>query len=160
VETMDRVPIWHWNWRVKSTDTVYFLGDLRPGRDAEQEQYYLTLLAGLLHFVAGNHDYRIEGSEKSLELPCRGLRFLMVHDPLDAPQGYEGYVIHGHVHNNQCRKFPFLNMPGRRVNVSAEMIGYVPLCLDELADLIEAAPAGAKFTTLADARRILQVWRG
>jgi len=64
-------------------------------------------------------------------------------------------VVHGHLHNNQPGEYPFLNMPGRRVNVSAEMVGYVPLSLDELVDIIETSPGDAQFPTLNDARRKL-----
>ncbi|MCU0632435.1 MAG: hypothetical protein MUC66_05630 [Methanolinea sp.] len=155
VKTMDNVLIRNWNFRVKPTDTVYFLGDLRHGQHAKTASHYLSLLQGSLYRVSGSHDEGIEGSARSMETSCRDQRFLMVHDPEDAPPDYTGFVIHGQLQNNQVREFPFLDMPGRRVNVSAEMVGYVPLCLDELMDIIESAPPGARFPTLADARRAL-----
>ena len=153
--TMDSVLIQNWNFRVRPTDTVYFLGDLAYGRNAGPAARYLSLLAGVIHIVAGNHDSGLEHASGSMEITWRSRRFLMVHDPAEAPPEYPGFVGHGHLHNNQPGEYPFLNMPGRRVNVSAEMVGYVPLSLDELVDIIETSPGDAQFPTLNDARRKL-----
>lgn len=152
---MDDVLIRNWNFRVKPTDTVYFLGDLAYGRNTRRAADYLPLLAGVIHRVAGNHDTGLAHTRMSIEVCWKGQRFLMVHDPADAPPDYPGFIIHGHLHNNQPGEFPFLNMEKRRVNVSAEMVGYVPLSLDELVEIIGASPYGARFSTLADARRAL-----
>jgi len=156
-EVMDDVLIRNWNFRVKPTDTVYFLGDLAHGRDTRPPADYLPLLSGVIHFIPGNHDAGVAYTERSIEVSWRSQRFLMVHDPFDAPPDYPGFVIHGHLHNNQPDEFPFLNMEERRVNVSAEMVGYVPLSLDELVEIIWASPDGARFATRADARAVLHL---
>jgi len=152
---MDDVLIRNWNFRVKPTDTVYFLGDLAYGRSSRHPADYLSLLSGVIHCVAGNHDTGLAHTRVRIEVTWKGQRFLMVHDPVDAPPDYPGFVVHGHLHNNQPDEFPFLNMEDRRVNVSAEVVGYVPLSLDDLVEIIGASPERARFATLADARRAL-----
>lgn len=155
VGAMDKVLIHNWNLRVKPTDTVYFLGDLAHGRGLDPVLHHLSLLSGVIHFVAGNHDTGPGHAAEVMEISWRGHRFMMVHDPNDAPLEYPGFVIHGHMHNNQPREYPFLNMVNRRVNVSAEVIGYVPMPLDELVEIIECSPEDAQYTTVGDARRAL-----
>ena len=154
---MDDVLIRNWNFRVKPTDTVYFLGDLAHGRNARRAAEYLSLLSGVIQFVPGNHDTGVAHTGVSIEVSWKSQRFLMVHDPADAPQDYPGFVIHGHLHNNKPDEFPFLNMEKRRVNVTAEVVGYVPLSLDELVEIIGASPDGARFATHADARAALRL---
>ncbi len=56
VAEMDRVLIANWNYCIAPTDRVYFLGDLRYGRDARPEAEYRALLKGNITFIAGNHD--------------------------------------------------------------------------------------------------------
>jgi hypothetical protein len=70
------------------------------------------------------------------ELTCDGIRFLLVHDPADAPADFDGWVIHGHHHNNDLRAFPFIDIAGKRVNVSAEVLGYAPVSLREICRII------------------------
>jgi calcineurin-like phosphoesterase family protein len=44
-------------------------------------------------------------------------------------------VIHGHTHNNRLAEFPFINGDAKRINVSAELVGYTPVRLDDLLGL-------------------------
>lgn len=152
VATMDRVLIRNWNFRVRHSDRVFFLGDLAYGRGARPAEEYLADLTGRVRFIRGNHDPEIPGMTGSEVIESNGLRWFLVHDPSGAPQNFPGWVIHGHHHNNQTREYPFLDMEKRRVNVSSELIGYVPLSLDELVSLIAAAPQHARFSTLEEAR--------
>lgn len=152
VATMDRILVRNWNLRIRPSDRVFFLGDLAYGPGVKTAEEYLSGLSGRIRFIRGNHDREIPGMAGSDVLECGGLKFFLVHDPSEAPEDFRGWVIHGHHHNNQTREFPFLDTGNRRVNVSAELIGYVPLSLDELLTLISAAPAGAGYSTLAEAR--------
>ncbi|HZD43627.1 MAG TPA: hypothetical protein VE134_06160, partial [Methanomicrobiales archaeon] len=52
---------------------------------------------------------------------------LLIHDPLQAPRDFEGWVIHGHMHNNDLERYPFINFERRTINVSVEVIGYRPV---------------------------------
>ena len=61
--------------------------------------------------------------------------FDLVHDPHDAPPDWEYGVIHGHKHNNDLAKFPFINGKEKRINVSAELVNYRPVSLDFILSL-------------------------
>jgi len=136
VAEMDTVLIRNWNFVVGPTSRVYFIGDLRYGREALPAHDYLKQLKGDISFVLGNHDDDEMGGEKTRVIDYDGVRFLLVHDPADAPTGFDGWVIHGHHHNNDLRAYPFINPTSRHVNVSAEVIGYVPISLREICSLI------------------------
>jgi calcineurin-like phosphoesterase family protein len=136
VSEMDSVLINNWNYCVSESDCVYFLGDLRYGRNARPETEYRALLKGDITFVAGNHDRSLGMTVPSATLTCEGMGFLLVHDPEDAPAGYAGWVIHGHHHNNDLRAFPFIDPIRKRINVSAEVIGYCPVSLQEICQTL------------------------
>jgi calcineurin-like phosphoesterase family protein len=146
VAVMDRVLIANWNYCIAPKDRVYFLGDLRYGRDARSEAEYRALLNGNITFIAGNHDTSFSTvTVPKAELTCDGIRFLLVHDPADAPADFDGWVIHGHHHNNDLRAFPFIDIAGKRVNVSAEVLGYAPVSLREICRIIrEQAGSGER----------------
>ncbi len=101
----------------------------------------LKTLQGSVTFIRGNHDNRDLGAVPSAVLEYDGFRFLLVHDPADAPDGFDGWVIHGHHHNNDLRNFPFVNVTRRRINVSVEVTGYVPVALRELCAIIRCRQA-------------------
>jgi calcineurin-like phosphoesterase family protein/2'-5' RNA ligase len=144
VAEMDRVLIANWNYCVAPTDWVYFLGDLRYGRNARPDAEYRALLNGNITFVAGNHDTSFSTvTVPTVDLTFDGIRFLLVHDPVDAPENFDGWIIHGHHHNNDLRTFPFIDVAGKRINVSAEVLGYSPVSLRELCRIIrEQAGSG------------------
>ena len=58
----------------------------------------------------------------------------MVHDPDDAPPAFDGWVVHGHLHDSDLRRFPFFDPASRRINVSVETAGYAPVPLSEICD--------------------------
>ena len=133
---MDQVLSRNWNCVVGPGNQIYVLGDLRYGSDAPPARQYLKNLQGCVTFIQGNHDSRDLGAVPSALIEYGGFRFLLVHDPADAPTGFDGWVIHGHHHNNDLRSYPFVNITGRRINVSAEVTGYVPVALRELCAII------------------------
>lgn len=140
---MDTVLLRNWNFTVGGQAQVYHLGDLRYGKGAPPLSGYLGQMGGRATFITGNHDEAVPGWVKSAEVTWDGIRFFLVHDPNDAPAGFDGWVIHGHHHNNELRDFPFMDFVHRRINVSAEVIGYVPVSLRELAFRIRE-PADTK----------------
>jgi calcineurin-like phosphoesterase family protein len=148
VREMDHVLIKNWNYTISSANRVYYLGDLRYGRDAASAEYYRNKLRGRISFVQGNHDLRHMGAPALTILEHRGLRFCLVHDPADAPERFEGWVIHGHHHNNNLRSYPFINFRCRRINVSAEVLGYVPVTLDHICGLIHERLSGTDRTPI------------
>ncbi|MDD1711968.1 MAG: 2'-5' RNA ligase family protein [Methanoregulaceae archaeon] len=133
---MNRVLVQNWNDTIRSEDIVYYLGDLRYHRDLSAQVSYRDTLHGRICFIAGNHDDDIPGAVPSKEITCEATRFLLIHDPDQAPPDYPGWVIHGHAHNHDLCKYPFFNRFRRRINVSAELIGYRPVRLGQLIELI------------------------
>lgn len=133
---MDEVLIRNWNRRVRPTDTVFFLGDLAAGGRSAEE--YLRRLNGTIRFIQGNHDSLSLGGAEELRIRYSEYDFLLTHDPkrVEGPGGFSGWVIHGHTHNNDLKRYPFLDVPNRKINVSAEVIGYQPLALSRLCELM------------------------
>ncbi|GAB6285060.1 MAG: hypothetical protein STSR0009_12610 [Methanoregula sp.] len=136
VGEMDQVLIQNWNSTISPHDAVYYLGDLRYGRNAQTAEHYRDQLNGNITFVTGNHDKKESFAVPTVELEYANLRFLLVHDPADVPPAFDGWVIHGHHHNNDLRHYPFIHFTNRRINVSAEVLGYCPVGMGELARII------------------------
>jgi calcineurin-like phosphoesterase family protein len=134
---MDHVLIKNWNYTIGPKTRIYCLGDLRYGPAAEPAMQYQKRLRGDIIFIRGNHDDPETGTVSFLETVYENKKFLFIHDPADAPLSYDGWVIHGHHHNNDLRHYPFMNFIDRRVNVSAELIGYKPVSLHEIVERIK-----------------------
>ena len=134
---MDHVLIKNWNYTIGPKTRIYCLGDLRYGPAAEPAMQYRKRLRGDIIFIRGNHDDPETGTVSFLETEYENKKFLFIHDPADAPPSYDGWVIHGHHHNNDLRHYPFMNFINRRVNVSAELIGYKPVSLHEIVERIK-----------------------
>ena len=136
VSEMDRVLVNNWNYTVSPDDRVYFLGDLRYGRGTRTEKECRSLLNGTVTSIRGNHDQNTGETVSSVRITCDCMEFLLVHDPNNAPAGYAGWVIHGHHHNNDLRAFPYIDPVARRINVSAEVIGYCPVSIREICQTL------------------------
>jgi calcineurin-like phosphoesterase family protein len=136
VREMDHVLIKNWNYTISPANRVYYLGDLRYGTDALPALQYRQKLKGNITFVTGNHDDEVPDTVPSCLLDYGGFRFLLIHDPADCPSVFDGWVIHGHHHNNDLRHYPFIDFEHRRINVSAEVIGYSPVNLKDICELI------------------------
>lgn len=108
------------------------LGDFAYGPGRRDATHYLSLFQAPVCLVTGNHD-RDGGGDTFLVREVDGVRFLLVHDPADAPEGFDGYVVHGHHHNNDLGQYPFFHPGRRRFNVSIEVTGYRPVPLHFLA---------------------------
>ncbi len=133
---MDRVLIGNWNRTIGASDEVIYLGDLRYGNEAPPASEYLDHLNGRITFIQGNHDTGIPGAVPSLQIGYQGEEFLFIHNPDDAPAGFTGWIVHGHYHNNDLKRFPFINFGDRRVNVSCELTRYRPVSLETLHTMI------------------------
>jgi len=132
---MDRVLIRNWNWTVNADDTIVFLGDLSYMGSTPSESY-LQRLRGKIFFLEGNHDPYYPYMSHCLLMRYKGVRYLFIHDPEEMRKPFDGWVIHGHVHNKDLLHYPFFNPHMRTVNVCAEMVGYRPISLDEIHDLV------------------------
>jgi len=136
VREMDHVLIKNWNYTISPASCVYYLGDLRYGKDALPALHYRKKLKGHITFIGGNHDDTELETVPSVTLEYGGFCFLLVHDPADAGEGFDGWVIHGHHHNKDLRHYPFINFEQRRINISAEVVGYIPVNLTHICTLI------------------------
>jgi calcineurin-like phosphoesterase family protein len=136
VNEMDHALIKNWNYTISPASRVYFLGDLSYGMSIQETLHFKERLRGDITFIKGNHDADELTTTQSALIERDGLRFFLVHDPKDAPENFEGWVIHGHHHNNDLRHFPFMDFKNRRINVAVEVVGYIPVSLQEICTLI------------------------
>jgi calcineurin-like phosphoesterase family protein len=133
---MNKKILKNWNNKINNSDTVYFLGDLVFGRGSHTVGYWLKRLKGTIILIKGSHDKFKRGRYKNFEiLNYRDYEFLLIHNPKYAPKWWRGWIIHGHYHNNYLDNFPFINGIKRTINVSAELLNYTPISIDELLDL-------------------------
>lgn len=146
-DEMDHVLIKNWNYTISPRARVYHLGDLRYGRTAPSPAYYKKRLHGEITYISGNHDDGQPGIVSDL-LEYGGQQFLLIHNPSDAPPEFPGWIIHGHHHNNDLREYPYIDFVHRRVNVSAEVIGYIPVSLEEIARVITEREASGDVTPI------------
>ena len=133
VDEMNEVLVNNWNNTVKN-NAVYFLGDLSFGRGSRSADQWLEKLGGKISFIRGNHE-RARNSKEYEILEYNGRRFLLVHSPNHLPVKWDGWVIHGHKHNNEMKDYPFINGKKKTINVSAELINYKPVSLTYLLNL-------------------------
>lgn len=126
----------NWNETVRDEDVVYFVGDLGSTKK-HPTRFWLEKLRGRIHFIKGNHDDSSVVSVPHLVLEHHGIEFYLTHYPENVPNGWRGWVIHGHKHNNDLENFPLINGTRRTINVSVELIGYRPVDLDKVVENIE-----------------------
>ena len=92
--TMNEVIRNNWNRKVSRRDIIYVLGDFC----AHRYHYWCAILNGKKIFIRGNHD---KGGNKYFEYITLGDRkFLLLHDPCKVPPDYDGWAIHGHIHES------------------------------------------------------------
>lgn len=124
MKEMNRKLINNWNSVVGDTDTVYFLGDFSFGRPS----LWIKKLNGNIIFIRGNHD---RFGYTYAEIEHDGFRFLLTHNPRRVE--YDGWVIHGHVHD----KRPLVDRNRKRINVSCEVTNYRPISIEDIVDKSE-----------------------
>lgn len=149
VHEMNKTLVYNWNSTIRKDDIVYFLGDLAYGRNSFTDSW-LHKLNGKITFLKGNHDE--SSSIRMLDhyfTEFEGIKFYLTHDPANVPETWNGWVIHGHVHNNSRdydmqRKYPYINYDKKTVNVSVELTNYKPLRLSTITKQInEGKPVNA-----------------
>lgn len=142
VYDMNRTLVYNWNSTIRKDDIVYFLGDLSYDRNSYTDSW-LRKLNGKITFIKGNHD-----ESNSIELldhmiiEFNGFKFYLTHNPTNVPSSWNGWVIHGHVHNNSHdydmrKKYPYINYDKKTVNVSVELTKYKPLKLSTIVKQIK-----------------------
>jgi calcineurin-like phosphoesterase family protein len=130
-EQMNNHIIKSWNSVVTKRDHVFILGDVTM----EKVLYYpiLSLLNGTKTVVLGNHDEPqhvpklLNYVNKVAGMIDYKKEFILTHCPIH-PSQLEfrySYNIHGHVHENSLND-------NRYINVSAEVINYIPVEFNKL----------------------------
>ena len=139
VEEMHEMIINNWKNKVKADDTVYILGDVGMYHPKEIGNI-LNNLPGHKILITGNHDFKnihsgiykkvFDKITSYLEIEDNGRNVILFHYPIEDWNGKyrEYYHLHGHIHNNEDS----LSQKERRFNVSAEVVDYTPVSLDEL----------------------------
>ncbi|WP_413560734.1 metallophosphoesterase [Bdellovibrio sp. HCB209] len=140
-----------YNSVVTPEDTVYIVGDLSLG-GIERAKEYLSKLNGKKILIRGNHD---RGSKEdllnagyeevhdTLILKHDGITIGLSHYPFRPPGEMPGkydlkpdqcdFLIHGHLHQIQKEK---IHESGKlMVNVSVEVLNYLPISLDEVVKI-------------------------
>ena len=125
LKQMNERMISNWNYHVGSYDRVFCLGDFGDFR-------YKRRLKGKITIAKGNHDRK--QWNRQYVLKYKGLKFLILHDPDDDSNWFDGdWIIHGHTHINT----PFIDIINKRVNVSVEMINYTPITMEKIYKIVE-----------------------
>jgi calcineurin-like phosphoesterase family protein/ADP-ribose pyrophosphatase YjhB (NUDIX family) len=139
---MNKTLISNWNITVKDNDTVFFLGDLAPFQSKPRLYGWLNRLKGTIIRIQGSHDPPNFGLDYKI-LECNGHKFFLLHDPDRSPHygkclvppGWQGWAIHGHTHNNQTARYPFINGETKTINVSVELTDYKPVSIEFIESL-------------------------
>jgi len=144
VEEMDEVLIENWNKRVKPNDTVYHVGDF-SFRAAKDPSLYFRALNGKKFLIHGNHDdAKIKrlpwaGCYPELITKVHGLHFHMYHYPILEWHGFHrnSYHVYGHVHNVFEGPDGKFEIPGRAINVGADVNNFAPVALNIIVNRLE-----------------------
>lgn len=170
---MDAQIINQWNSTVDPRDTVLFGGDLAISSPQDAITYQQQL-NGKFTLLTGNHDefdkwrtpfpvmesqyftyshygdeYEFYYSHWPAQYQARTTRDdnRVQPDYAALPSWFEGWNLHGHVHNNDLEKFPFVNHTQKTVNVGADLLQFTPLDMNSLVRILKQ---GESYETVAD----------
>lgn len=133
VNDMNRCLVSNWNKVVKDGDLVFFLGDWGMNSGEYPLKHWIEQLNGNIVNIKGSHDHRIDAI-LSQKLVFRGIKYLLIHNPMMAyGKGFD-WLIHGHLHNNDIINYPFINYSKKTINVSVELINYRPISIEALLE--------------------------
>jgi len=145
---------------VSPGDVILHLGDIamdmQDGRETVER--FDQVDADIL--VRGNHDVGLEPADApfpvvdSCTIEHRGYKFYCTHRPEDVPESWDGWVLHGHHHNNDLKQFPFVFYDEQRVNVGVELLNYRPIKLDTIVEILEESTTGTHLPQWEDAEPI------
>lgn len=142
VHEMNDTLIGNWNDTVSEYDLVYYLGDMIHSEGRRTIDFWLSKLNGRIRFIRGNHDkdviLKAEMIKNNFPITYKGHKFLLMHDPTNRPT-WDGWIIHGHMHNNNLKEYPHINIKNKTINVSVELIRYTPISMDEIVAHVQKA---------------------
>ena len=161
VSEMNQTLIRNWNSRVTNDDHVYIVGDLYyGGRDAAGVDEAIATtkkLNGILHLVAGNHDfpylknmeyhYLFADVDQIRYLKHEGENIFLCHYPMAEWSGYYrgSWHIYGHVHNDkESKAFQYMRTLDKSLNAGVDICSYMPVTFEELKRYNEAFNASLR----------------
>ena len=129
-----------WNSKVTPEDEVYILGDVAFTNNPNKIVEMLKKLNGKKYLVKGNHDKimldqrvmkQFEWVKMYEEINDNDRRVVLFHFPIEDWNGkFRGsYHLFGHIHNNWSVIHGHIP---HRYNVSADVLDFCPMSLDEL----------------------------
>lgn len=139
--SMDEEMIRRWNAVVNDSDRVYHLGDFCHDGEARCREL-LSQLRGRKFLITGNHDthfspqkWREMGFEECYDLPVILEKFFILsHYPLYVCRSMPYANLFGHVHASPT----YRSVSSRSACVSVERIGYAPILLTDVRDMMMA----------------------
>jgi calcineurin-like phosphoesterase family protein len=163
-EEMNRTMLDNHHEVVGPDDVTIHLGDVAmgDGKGRKTIQYFRQLGGDVL--IPGNHDtlHPDDAPFPVLEqcvLECEGYRFYCTHRPSNSPESWDGWVLHGHKHNNDTENYPFVAYDEQRVNVSCELLDYHPLALSDITNVLEDCTPGTRLRDVSDTQVENQSWQ-
>ncbi len=147
---------------VDPNDCVIHLGDIAMDMQDGTETIERLETLGVDLLVRGNHDVGLSDGQAPVPVvdACRlshdDYEFRCAHRPRDVADGWDGWVIHGHHHNNDLETYPFVDADAQRVNVGVELLQFRPLSLSALTDVLDGCGARTQLETVADAQALLE----
>jgi len=149
LDDMNRSLVNNWNSRVSNDDHVYIVGDLfYGGRDAagvDEAISTVKKLNGILHLVAGNHDfpylknmeyhYLFADVDQIRFLKHEGEYIFLSHYPMAEWSGYYrgSWHIYGHIHNHkESTAHQYMKTLDKALNAAVEICDYMPVTFQEL----------------------------
>lgn len=142
VGEMNRTIVDNWNRTIGPDDLVFFLGDMRFGKGSKPAWWWLRKLNGRIVFIRGHHDRGVWPTTKGLNVVgvtdgvvarVGGKLLALTHRSDATPEGFEGWTVHGHIHQKQ----PHISGKVKRVNVSVEVVDYTPVSLADIVGKIK-----------------------
>ncbi|MCL2424927.1 MAG: metallophosphoesterase family protein [Oscillospiraceae bacterium] len=148
ITKMNKVLIDNWNSRIRNDDHVYIVGDLyyggRDGAGVDEAIKIVKELNGILHLVAGNHDFPyLKNMEYHyLFADVDQIRYLkhgedsifLCHYPMAEWSGYfrGSWHIYGHIHNAKNTAYDYMRNQERALNAGVDICDFMPVTFDEL----------------------------
>lgn len=141
VEEMNKLLLKNWNDTISSDDIVYFLGDISYGENAQTIDYWLKRLSGNIVFIKGDDDFseEIEFLLDYVTVNVGDKHFCLVHNPADAPEDFDGWIIHAHNYSHDLQKHPFIDRQRKTINISLEATDYRPVSFAEIEGIVSWA---------------------
>lgn len=144
-DEMNEVMAHNWNRVVSYDDTVLVLGDFSgPDVSVETTADWASILNGKKIFVQGNNDslspVELNSDDEihdNYQIKRDGYEFFCTHKPEDTPENWHGWTIHGHSHQLHPKDYPHYSYQNKRVNVSVEQIGYTPVSLSAIVNMVD-----------------------